>query len=279
VSADYEQSVEGYDRSTGSTVEVQVGVKQPWLSNAYAAFISDTVYPGPAHGPASIFVRDNTLASDGDRDFARGAISFDLAPKVVHRTENRVFFTRPAAIKVPAGGSRLVRQFYVVGTSQATVNAKAAANEERINPYRPDALIRKGAGGFVGNRVYNDDGAHQTSSLIRSRGSSATFLIKVQNHGTTTDGLTVAGPGAAGGFGVKYLAGATGTRDITTAVVNGTYRLTKLAPGAQRLLRLVVTVQGNAGIAATHSWRVRATSTTDGARRDAVQAKVSVVAR
>jgi hypothetical protein len=129
---DYQQEMWGYDQAAGGYTPVEVGVKLPWISNVYVTSPDDHVYPGPDSGPASIFIRGNNLVADGDKDFPRGAISFDVVPDRVHRTDHRTFDTRPAGLEVPANGKRLLRMFYVLGTNQSVVNAKAAANRQRL---------------------------------------------------------------------------------------------------------------------------------------------------
>jgi hypothetical protein len=276
VSAHCDQWVEGADYSSGGFVATPVGVKLPWLSTSFKTFTSDVVYPGPAAGPRSIFVRDDKGAADGDTAFPRGAISFDLPPQKVERKANDQFTLRNDGIAIPAGGKRVIREAFVIGTTQSVVNAKAAANEQRIDPYRGDGLIKKsGATNYLGNNVYNTTGANQTTTARKYRGSKAVFDIKVQNDGTAPDTFKLKGPGGGAAFGVHYYAG---TTNITTAVENGTYKMGNLAPGGSRTVRLVITVKSGATIGAVRSWLVSVTSTHDATRRDAVKARVRVIA-
>jgi hypothetical protein len=271
ISAHYYQAVQGANAALPGTA-TPVGVRLPWLGG-YQTFTSDTTYPGTSSVPNTVFVRDDNTAPDGNLDYPRGAISFDLGPSNIHRASNRSFVQRDEGIKVPAGGMRLVRQYFVMGTTDAEVAAKAAANRTAINPYRPDGLIKKaGTTSFVGNHVYNTTGTHQTATAERARTKTATFYVKVQNDGTAADSFRLKGPGSTSGFSVKYYAG---TTSITGTVVNGTYQLS-LAPGNERTIRLVVMVGSGARIAAVRSWLVTATSTHDGARKDSVKAVVNV---
>jgi Regulator of chromosome condensation (RCC1) repeat len=69
---------------------------------------------------------------------------------------------------------------------------------------QPDALISKGSG-FVGNGIYNTTGAHQTLSVSRAPGKTATFKVKIQNDGGQTKTVIVGqdpyhGPGQAHGL-------------------------------------------------------------------------------
>jgi hypothetical protein len=86
----------------------------------------------PSNVPATIFVHDNNLAADGDTQFLRGAVSFDIAPRRIDRVEYSKFILRDQ-FRIGAGGTRRERQFYVVSTDQSVVNAKAAANVQRLH--------------------------------------------------------------------------------------------------------------------------------------------------
>jgi hypothetical protein len=275
ISAHYYQVVEGYDRATNTST--QVSLKLPWVSGAFRTFTSDVLFPAPSKVPATAFVRDENTAPDGSTALPRGAISFDVAPQI-HRGSSDEFTLRDEGIHVPAGGTHLVREAFVIGTTESEVAAKAAANRQAINPYRPDALIRKqGTSSYDGNNTYNTTGFHQTVLKKLHRGSTTTFFIKIQNDGTTTDSFTVKGPGSKTTMAAKYLAGATGTTNITAGVVNGSYTLHNLAPGASRIIRLAVKVNSSAHIGATGSWLVSTRSTQDSTRRDADKASVQAI--
>lgn len=276
LSAHYDEGVEGWDYSTGAATPTLVGVKLPWVSNTYQTFTGDALLPGTAKVPATVYVRDDVTATDGDVNFPRGALTVDASPSEVHRGSFHGFTLRDEGIRVPAGGTRLVRHAFVIGTTQSEVNTKAAANERRINPWRPDTMIRtKGASAYAGNNIYNSTATNQSVGTHTHRGASATFYVKVQNDGTQADSFKLKGAGSPAGFTARYYAG---TTNITSAVTSGTYTLTNVAPGAMRYVRLVITVQSSAAINALRSWLVIATSTHDTTRKDAVKAQVRVVA-
>jgi hypothetical protein len=128
ISPHYDQRVGG----TSNTGQTGVGLKLPWLSGAYRPFTGDVLFHGPVVVPASIFVRDEIAAPEQDTDFPQGAISFDVAPTKVHRGQYNNFTLRDENIKVPAGGTALVRQDFVIGTTRSKVTAKAAANEKQF---------------------------------------------------------------------------------------------------------------------------------------------------
>lgn len=270
ISAHYEQAVGGAGLNS-------VGHKLPWMGSAYQVFTSTVNYPAPPTVPATVFVRNDTAAPDGDTFSPRGAITFDVRPSSIHRPEYRKVVLRNDGITVPAGGTRLVHQDFVIGTTEAEVANKAAANEARYRTYRPDTMIRKkSASAYLGNNVYNVTGAGQTAGVRKKRSRTATFVLRVQNDGSAVDSFTLKGTGSRTGFAVRYLAGASGTTNITTAVKNGTYRLANLAAGQSRYVRLVVKVKAGARRGAIRSWLVLASSTHNSARRDAAKATVRV---
>ncbi len=277
VSAHYQQAVEAREYAPPST-EIAVGLKLPWLSKTFRTLSSPKVFNGPGRAPGSVFVRDDNTAPQGSQDFPRGAISFDVAPSKVAWDANGRFRLRDDGIKVPAGGTALVRQAFVIGTSDAEVAAKAAANQRALNPYRPDALVKLPASHhWIGNRVYGTHGSRETLIAKTHAGSSATFDIQVQNDGTTADSFTVKGPGSGAGYRVRYVTGASGGHPITSAVAHGSYTVASLLPGRSRIVRLVVTAPRGASAGSSRSWLVVVTSRHDGSRKDAVKATVRVV--
>ncbi len=133
---------------------------------------------------------------------------------------------------------------------------------------RPDGRIRLGAGAFVGNNVYNTTGAGQSRTGSTTGGHSFTFGISIQNDGTSADRFKVKATGAATSrYTVKYVHGA---KDITAAVVAGTYRTPSLAPAAAYLITAKVTVKSTAKVGSKVTRLVTLTSVANGAQKDAV---------
>lgn len=274
ISARYHHEVHGFDYVTDA--DTDVALKLPWLGG-FQTFTGDATYPGPSKLANSILLRDSNTAPDGDTLLPRGALTFDF-PASVHRSDYDTFTLQASTFTVPAKGSRKIRESLVIGTTDASVLAKATANETRINPYRADGQIKKsGAASFKGNNIYNTTGASQGSSANVKRTKSITFVIAVQNDGTRTQTFKIKGNSAPPGFAAKYLAGATGSTSVTSAVVAGTHRLRNIAPGAKKYLRLVVTVKAGTPIGALRSWLVTATPVSDSTRKDVVKATVKVV--
>ena len=127
---------------------------------------------------------------------------------------------------------------------------------------RPDGRVRVGAygygtvqvqpagGPFLGNDFYNTTGAHQTA--VRTNAGAAevegawyAWDVSIQNDGNRADRFTVKATGAATRAWIviyRY-----GTRDITAAVVAGTFRTPSLAPGATYLIHARITIGDGGG--------------------------------
>jgi hypothetical protein len=136
-------------------------------------------------------------------------------------------------------------------------------------PYRPDALIRKGSGSFVGDDIYNLSGTYQTRTASIAAGSTAKFGISIQNDGSLADSFNLSASGAAvTGYTIHYLRG---TNDITSAVLAGTYRTGTLAPGAAVLITVKVGVGARALAGSSVARLVRQTSVGDPSLADAVK--------
>jgi hypothetical protein len=128
ISPHYDQWVFGRDPQN---VDVPVGLKLPWIGD-FQTFSTNTVFPGPSPGAGSIFVRGKNDAPDGDATYPRGAVSFDLAPAEVRRVSNQEFTLHNENVSVPAGGTAVTREDFVMSQAQATVDAKAAADVDRF---------------------------------------------------------------------------------------------------------------------------------------------------
>src|SRR6266571_5348004 len=129
---------------------------------------------------------------------------------------------------------------------------------------------------YLGDNVYNTDGTGQTKSQSVKAGRSATFNILIQNDGSATDSFTVQGNGNSTGFTIKYYTGNSGGTDITAAVTAGTYTVSNLGPGANQIIRAVVTVTRGTASGAVKDCLVTSSSVGDNLKRDAVKARVTV---
>jgi tRNA pseudouridine-54 N-methylase len=88
------------------------------------------------------------------------------------------------------------------------------------------------------------------------------FVVKVQNDGNVADVFRLHGMSTNNNFKIKYLKGASGTTDITTAVVNGTYTTASIAIGSAVTVRVKVTIKSTARLYSSIVARLRTVSTT-----------------
>ncbi|RNL77678.1 hypothetical protein [Nocardioides marmorisolisilvae] len=221
--------------------------------------------PWPLANSAEL--RESNTAPDGDLYVPRGAVTFGF-PTGVQWEQNGLINLVAASIRVPGGDYRLIRQSFVIGTTDAEVLAKAKVNQSLITPYRPDAWIRPAGGTYQGNNVFNTTGAGQTVAGKR------TFLIVIQNDGSGSDRIRIRGAAHVNGFGATYLKGATGHTSITYAVTHSDY-VVNLAPRSFSYLRLVVRPPSSAhGQGATFPFTLM--SLNNAYRRDVVAAQVQM---
>ena len=134
---------------------------------------------------------------------------------------------------------------------------------------KPDGQIAIGTGSFIGNNIYNTDGLSQSKSRSIKPGY-VTFKIKLQNDGTgAKDRFTVHATGSVvAGLTIKYFKG---TTNITAAVKNGTFQVTKVSPGSSVTIRAVVRVRSIAAHGATVTRLLTITSGNDTNQKDAVK--------
>lgn len=153
-----------------------------------------------------------------------------------------------------------------VSPSSWTFRTKGCPDE----PARPDAQVRIGArGAWTGWDVVSADGAGQGVDTTTPAGTAATFTIRVQNSGPDPDTFVLRGQGSRPGLRVRYFAG---TRNVTDAVVAGTYQTAPLAPGARSSIEARVTPTGTTTTAVRRT--VTATSLADPSRVDTVRFSV-----
>lgn len=141
--------------------------------------------------------------------------------------------------------------------------------------FQPDEAIQlKGDAAFLGAGIINGDAASQTRTVNSARGTSRTFLVRLINGGSAADQFELAGSAAPAGFKIRYLKGKTGTTDITSQILGGTYLTGALAPGKNVFVRVVITVRNTAAHGSSFGALLTATSLNNDAQIDAVKAVV-----
>jgi len=129
------------------------------------------------------------------------------------------------------------QRFSVTATDNAG-NTTTVVSTYMVVRNRPDAHIRRAtAARFAGDGVYSPNGTGQTHEVRVGPRGQAAFFVRVQNDGEVLNSFRVSGPRSNPTWTVRYLAGG---RDVTRAVTAGTHAVDDLAPGATRILRVVV---------------------------------------
>lgn len=136
--------------------------------------------------------------------------------------------------------------------------------------WRPDAAVRPARGTFVGVGTYG--AGQRVAQLVRAR-RTATYEVRLTNRGNAGEAITVRATGGSSRFAVVYLAGG---RNVTRAVVRGTFRTAWLAAGRSVTLVVKVTPARGARIGSGRSLAVRVASTHVVGTRDTVTAAATV---
>ena len=139
--------------------------------------------------------------------------------------------------------------------------------------YRPDAEIRLGKRAFAGRGTYSLARQKVSTSLNGRRAKTATYTVRVTNRGDAADRLTIRGTAKSKQFTVVYLKG---RKNVTSAVLKGTYRTGTLRPGQSETLTVRVTKVTRAKKGSKRTFAVTIGSATDRAKVDTVGAVVKV---
>jgi hypothetical protein len=139
---------------------------------------------------------------------------------------------------------------------------------------QPDAQIKLATdSSFAGVGLWNTTATGQTRSTSAARGHSRTFDLRFRNDGLVAGRISANGCHSSTRFNVRYFKGSS---DVTSSVVDGSYRTPTLRNHAASSLMLKIAVGSAASIGATKSCAVRASSVAAPARADLVKARVSV---
>jgi hypothetical protein len=112
-------------------------------------------------------------------------------------------------------------------TTQEITIGQVAGPGDPPETYQPDAAIRRGGKGWVGVGVVGGSD-QQVTQRLRRQARSTTFEVRLTNTGMSVDAMKVRGTAKNRTFAMAYsVAG----RDVTKAVVAGTYRTARLEHG------------------------------------------------
>lgn len=203
---------------------------------------------GPGINNDFALARYNT---DGTQDLSFG-VDGELLTDIATDTSDRAF----AAALQPDGR--------IVLAGQSGSDFAAA----RYNLFsRADARIGAKSSANSGNNVYNTTGASQSLNVsVPKGGGKKSSFVRIQNDGHENAAITVQGTAGNGSFTVRYLSGST---NVTSAVVGGSFSTGSLASGASIVLKVEITAKTKAANK-TRDFKITATG---GGTTDAVLVK------
>jgi hypothetical protein len=135
--------------------------------------------------------------------------------------------------------------------------------------YRPDAEIRLSKRAYKGRGTYTVSRQRVTATLNGRPARTATFTVRVRNRGSAADRITIRGSAKSSRFTVKYLQG---RKNVTAAVLKGTYRTGTLRPGGSATLTVEVTKVKGARKGSKRTFTIVSTSANDRTKKDSVAA-------
>jgi hypothetical protein len=272
----------GTDVYVGTDATDVAGIPQAdhvarWNGSEWSALGSNTAGSDGWFSASSAFI--NAMTTDGPLVFAAG--SFQNANGVA-RADSVAYFDGSAWRPLGSDGAgngplpgnvtaiAVVNKQLVAGGSFTSAGGDTAAEyAAQYSIPRPDAQIGPDAAGpFLGNNVYSSTANGESKTISVPRGHVGTVFLKIQSDGLRNDTLEVKGTGSAQGFAVHYFSGST---NVTTEVLDGTFSTGSLAPGASTTLRMNVAVASSSASNGTFLVAARSSS---GIPRDAVKAIV-----
>ena len=180
---------------------------------------------------------------------------------------------------IPDGGD--VYPVYITSTAQSDVNDQdVVCADTTVNEYfNPDMEIKLDDAGdtYVGNSIYNADGASQSKTDGVTRSVAAIYHLRIGNDGNATDSnIVITGTAGTAEWDVAYYDAASGGTDVTAQVTGSSgWSVPSLARDTTRVMRVEVTPLLNATTAAPYTVYARASR--GGAVSDTVRAETTAV--
>jgi hypothetical protein len=152
--------------------------------------------------------------------------------------------------------------------------------------FQPDVTIaQRGDRVPAGEDLYSADAVGQTRSVLLTN-KQVLLVVRIENDGTGQCSYAITGTHGTNGFDIQYLEGPPAPRngaalssqlDVTAQVIDGSYVLTDVRPGATRTLTVRVAAQVDVSLGAKQEVLVRAVSTTEPDQLDGARATVTKV--
>ena len=205
---------------------------------------------------------DFTLTS-GRLDFAAGETQKTVPITITDDSVEEELETVQVTLSAPASGTSL-------GT--ITTSTLAITDDDAPDGGQPDLLISKvKSGSYLGDDVYNLDGASQSTGYTAPRGRLRSLFVQVVNDGPTAEVITLLTTEAGKGASITY---SNNGNDITKFMKSGTAQA-ELAPGEYALIRIDLRTARRAAAGSMKTMSITATSA-DGVRSDVVSGWVRV---
>ena len=117
---------------------------------------------------------------------------------------------------------------------------------------RDDLFLKTGTQPYVGGGSAVEQS--ETASVIKPGGTS-TFKLRIKNNSTSAAAIPLIGSNGDGDCPAQYSSFTVkqGTKDVTTAVDNGSYSTGQLAPGASKNLTVAIKASADTPCEVTHS--------------------------
>lgn len=162
---------------------------------------------------------------------------------------------------------------YRVSATDGAGNITRVTRHYTVGPvvHRPDVMVKSPDGSWTGTKVYGAP-ASQTTTWPLPPGGKARITFGLANRGNYVDRCLVRGTQATKTIEVSY---SFGGRDVTRAVVKGTWRTPATAVGGTQRLQARVHVVKRAPEGTSRALSVRCVSP-DGGPKDTARARVTV---
>ena len=142
---------------------------------------------------------------------------------------------------IPAGASFAARLTAESMGSNIRIDTVAAVTSVPGAGIQPDIQVRNGFESvFIGDNIYNSDGAGQTKTQSAGGGVTAVYVVRIQNDSPVNAAFTVTATAGDPGWTVKYYSTANGA-NVTAAVAGAGWNTIVLIPGGTTHLRVEVT--------------------------------------
>jgi len=179
-----------------------------------------------------------------------------------------------ASITDAAQNTGTITQSLKIGSATTTPVTPPVNPPGAPAKFRPDAEIRRAQHDFVGRGRYDVSRQRVTSKLKGRPAKTATFAVRMTNRGNATDRMTIRGTPRSARFTVTYLHG---RKNVTAAVLHGSYRSGTLKPRQSTTLTVKVTKVERAKTGSNRTFAIRVASAHDRRKVDTVAAVVKVV--